>query len=192
MKYLSKNPDSIHLFIKKTSESRNVFKVFDKDDVLVYRVNGSLFGEKKRINLKLLDGEKNRIGEIKQSLIAKRSIMFHENNPADYVITIGTDQVATVKTTMPKKGVRYEVVPQGWHVKSSAIKYELTMIDQHKNEIAHISERSGYDCRTYILDFPDGYNAELILSIMITLACREKYLSEHVSDNIGIHDMGDY
>lgn len=191
-KYIEKHSGNVILFVRKTSESRNVFKVYDQNDTLLYRLNGGLFGDRKRIHFKITDGSKKRIGEVKQSLIAKRRLMFHEDNPADYGIIINGTCVTTLKTTMPSKRIRYEIVPQGWGIKSSILKFELTMYDSEENEIAHVSERSGYNQTTYILDYLPNLDARVMLAIMMTSMCREKYLSEHISDRISGSDFGDY
>ena len=191
-KYIEKRSGNIILFVRKTSKNRNVFRVYDQNDIFLYRLNGGLFGNRKRIHFKITDGSKKRIGEVKQSLIAKLRLMFHEDSPADYEIIINGTCAATLKTIIPYKRIGYEVVPQGWKIKSSILKFELTMYDSDENEIAHVSERSGYNQTTYILYYLPNLDARIMLAIMMTLMCREKYLSEHINDRISRSDFGDY
>ena len=169
-KYLSKNPDSTYLIIQKTNVRKDIFSIYDRDENEKYYVHGKLSST--NVNLQLYDRSNQRIGAVKKNLISLRAPVFHESKPADYVIEIYGEKVATLKTKLSTNRENYEIIPYGWIIKGSILKWDFTVTDGDQ-EIVHISKRKGYDSPTYILDFPHEKDEIIGLLIVLTLICRE-------------------
>ena len=170
-KYLSKNPDSTYLIIQKENIKRDIFSVYDTDENVRYFVQGKLSSNKSKVNLQLLDANKLPIGTVKKTFMSLRAPVFHESNPADYIIEIRGQQTATLKTKLSTKQENYEIEPYDWIVKGSILKWDFTVMDG-EDEIVHISKRKGYDSPTYILDFPNRQHEVIGLMIVLTIICR--------------------
>ena len=108
-RYLSKNADSTHLIIQKTSVKKDLFSIYDIDEEIVYNVHGRLSTGK--VNLQLFDAEETLIGTIKKTAISLRMPVFHESSPADYQIEIDGERIATLKTKLSLNQENYEVEP---------------------------------------------------------------------------------
>ncbi len=169
-KYLSKNPDSTYLIIQKTNVRKDIFSIYDRDENEKYYVHGKLSSA--NVNLQLYDQRNQRIGTVKKNLISLRAPVFHESKPADYEIEIYGEKVATLKTKLSTNRENYEIIPYGWIVKGSILKWDFTVNDGDQ-EIVHISKRKGYDSPTYILDFPHEKDEIIGLLLVLTLICRE-------------------
>ena len=172
-KYLSKNSDRTCLIIQKESVKKDIFNVYDINENVKYYVQGRNSSGKGKVNLQLLDANGFLIGTIKKKFMSLRTPVFHENNPADYVIEIGGQQIANLKTKISTNRENYEVEPYGWIVKGSILKWDFTVIDG-ENEIVHISKRRGYDIPTYILDFLDERLELIGLMVVLAIICRER------------------
>lgn len=169
-RYLSKNADSTHLIIQKTSVKKDLFSIYDIDEEIVYNVHGRLSTGK--VNLQLFDAEGTLIGTIKKTAISLRMPVFHESSPADYQIEIDGERIATLKTKLSLNQENYEVEPYGWIVKGNILKWDFTVLDG-EDEVVHISKRKGYDSPTYILDFPNPEHEIIGLLIVLAIICRE-------------------
>ena len=169
-KYLSKNPDSTYLIIQKTNVRKDSFSIYDRDENEKYYVHGKLSSG--NVNLQLYDRNNQRIGAVKKNLISLRAPVSHESKPADYVIEIYGEKVATLKTRLSTNRENYEISPYGWIIKGSILKWDFTVNDGDQG-IVHICKRKGYDSPTYILDFPHEKDEIIGLLIVLTLVCRE-------------------
>ena len=169
-KYLSKSPDSTYLIIQKTNFKKDLFSIYNPDESIKYYVQGKL--SSKNIRLSLLDSDKKPIANVSKTMLSLRMPVFHESKPADYVLEIEGEQVATLKTKLSAKMENYEIEPYGWTVKGNILKWDFTVNDGEE-EIVHISKRKGYDAPTYIIDFPHEKYELIGLLIVLTLICRE-------------------
>lgn len=170
LKYLSKNPENMHLIIQKTSLKKDIFSIYDTNEEAVFSVHGRLSTAK--VNLQLFDSQGDLIGTIKKTAISLRMPVFHESKPADYQIEIDGERVATLKTKLSLNQENYEIEPYGWIVKGNILKWDFTVLDG-EDEIVHISKRKGYDSPTYILDFPNPNHEIIGLLIVLAIICRE-------------------
>lgn len=169
-KYLSKSPDSTYLIIQKTNMKKDIFSIYDADENIRYYVQGRL--SSKNIRLSLLNSDKNPVANVSKTMLSLRMPVFHESKPADYVLEIQGEQVATLKTKLSATMENYEIEPYGWTVKGNILKWDFTVNDED-DEIVHISKRKGYDTPTYIIDFPHEKYELIGLLIVLTLICRE-------------------
>ena len=172
-KYLSKNPDRTYLIIQKENVKKDNFCVYDTGENVKYYVQGKKSLNNGKINLQLLNANRYLIGTIKKTFMSFRTPVFHENNPADYLIEIGGQQVANLKTRISSNQENYEIEPFGWIVRGSILKWDFTIMDG-ETEVVHISKRRGYDNPTYILDFSNKQFEIIGLMIVLAIICRER------------------
>lgn len=172
-KYLSKNSDKTCLIIQKANIKQDSFCVYDTDENVKYYVQGRNSSNNGKVNLQLLNANRILVGTIKKTFMSFRSPIFHESNPADYIIEIGGQQVANLKTALSSNHEYYVVEPYGWIVKGSILKWDFTVMNG-ENNVVHLSKRKGYDSPTYILDFSDQQYELIGLMIILAIICREK------------------
>lgn len=111
--YVAKRPENKHVHIyMRRSDGKAELKVTDLDGVVLYTASGNL--GKHHVSLKVKAASGKTIGEIKKALIAVRNPLKHEENPADFVITLDDGNKITVKTI---KGYdRLVVAPYNWTI----------------------------------------------------------------------------
>lgn len=171
-RYLSCKKESTCLFIQKINQKKELFSICDISGHEKYYVSGKLSSDPQKVNLALLDKKRCKVASVKKKTFSARTPLFHEKNPADYVIEIGGEQVAVLKTKQSRHLEDYEIIPYGWVVKGSVLKWDFRVLDGDF-ELVHISQRSGYSTPTYIIDFPDERHELIGLMIVLTLICRE-------------------
>lgn len=111
--YIARRPKNRHIYIYlKRSNDKAEFKVTDLDGVVLYTASGSL--SKHHVSLRVKTASGKAVGEIKKALIAVRNPLKHEENPADFIITLNDGNKITVKTI---KGYdRLVVAPYNWTI----------------------------------------------------------------------------
>ena len=169
-KYMDAMPDKTILIIQKNESKQKKFSVYNRDEELMYYVQGKNDGDK--VNLHLYNVSKKECGTVKKSMLAVRNPLFHENKPADYVIEINGYKTATLKTKRVSDREKYEIQPQGWTIKSKIFQWDFSIISV-EDELIHVSRRKGYDNPTYIIDFEDPKYEIIGLLITLTLISRE-------------------
>ncbi len=170
-RYLDKAAENI-LFIKETGVKKEIFDIYNAEGNVKYYVKGKLPKNAKNVRLTLLDAEKQPIASVAKSILALRTPLFHESDPANYRIEISGEEAGTLKTKWSAATEAYEVDPYGWIVKGNFLKWDFSVSDG-ECQIAHISRRSGYEAPTYIIDFSDEEHELIGLMIVLTLICRE-------------------
>lgn len=171
-RYLSSKKESNCLIIQKVNQKKELFSICDIDGNVKYYVSGKLSSDPQKVNLILLDKKRCKVASVKKKAFSVRMPLFHERTPADYAIEIGGENVAVLKTKPSKHLEDYEIVPYGWVVKGSVLKWDFRILDGDFERV-HISQRSGYSTPTYIIDFPDDQYELIGLMIVLTLICRE-------------------
>jgi len=171
-RYLSSKKESTCLFIQKVSQKKELFSICGIDGCVKYYVSGKLSSDPKKVNLLLLDNKHHKVASVKKRVFSARMPLFHEKSPADYIIEIRGVQAAVLKTKPSAHLEDYEIVPFGWVVKGSVLKWDFRVLDGDF-EVVHISKRSGYSTPTYIIDFSDNQYEVIGLMIVLTLICRE-------------------
>lgn len=169
-RYLKKNKKNTHFFIQKSDSGDKVFLIYDINQEKAYTVKGLVVS--KQIDFNLLDAEDNVVGSVHKKALSLRMPIFHEGNPADFIISYGDSLTAILKTRFSTKRENYEIAPFGWVIKGSVLKRDFT-INNGDIVIAHVSKRKGYNVPTYIIDFDNPEVEVISLLIIIPLICCE-------------------
>ena len=168
--YISKKGDSVCLIIQR--QKRDSFAVFDSDQRIMYFVQGYVSPKNSRPVMQLMDPNRNIIGMVTRAKISQRTAVFHETNPADYLIEADGQQLANLKTTLTTGEELYVIEPYGWKVTGKRFSSDYN-ITNDGNVVAHVSKRKGYDVSTYILDFPNKVQEIISLLVALTIVCIE-------------------
>ena len=169
LRYLSKIAHCPSVIIQKTDDGEDIFRIYDTDEVLLYKVTGNLSEDS--YWLSVLDGDDGPVGDIYKSQQTKRAPIFHESRPINYVVEIMGEQASIMKTKLTKgKAKEYDIEPQGWVVHDQ--KNDISLVSE-EGIVIHGSRRKGYDLPTYILDFQQEGNELVSLMLMLALISRE-------------------
>lgn len=169
-KYMDSMPGKLHLIIQRGESRRKKFSVYNRNEELMYYVQGKDDGDK--VNLHLYNSSNKECGSVKKAMLAVRNPLFHENKPADYLIEERGYKTTTLKTKRVSDREKYEIQPQGWTIKTKVFQWDFSIMCGEK-ELIHVSRRKDYDRPTYIIDFEDPKYEILGLLITLTLISRE-------------------
>ncbi len=168
--YISGKGDSICLIIQR--QRKDSFTIYDAEQKVRYFAQGYVSPKNSRPVLQLQDPARNIIGLIQKVRVSQRSAVFHETNPADYLIEANGQQLASVKTVLTTGNELYAIEPYGWTITGKRFGGDYN-VNNGNDVVAHISKRKGYDVSTYILDFPNDSQEIIALMIALTIVCIE-------------------
>ncbi len=141
----SKHPDYIHYYVSDECEVKDYpfidyvnFKhyfVYNESDDLLYFFK-SKKNEKRKAHLEIYNKNNKKIGDIRESRIALRAPMFHEDNPVDYEIELVKGGSYTISSTLDGF-TRLKDSKYGWKLKMKSLLGESVLVDQN-TELAYI------------------------------------------------------
>lgn len=168
--YMSKKKDNVCLIIQRMR--KDSFTIFDTDQKVRYYAQGLVSPKNSKPVLQLQVPERKTIGIIRKEKMSNRSAVFHETNPADYLIEANGQQLATIKTVLTTGKELYAIDPYGWTITGKRFGGDYS-VNNESDVVAHLSKRKGYDVETYILDFPVESQEIIALMTALTIICIE-------------------
>ena len=169
LRYLSKFSDRPAFIVQKVDTEGDIFRIFNTEEALLYRVRGVLSDD--NLNLSVFRSDNVQIAAVYKSIKTKRAPIFHERRPVNYIVEIMGQQAAVMKTKLSKtRAKEYEIEPQGWNIQ---IKKSELSISNDQGVIVHGSKRIGYDAPTYILDFQQQEDMLISMLLIMCLILRE-------------------
>lgn len=142
--YIAKRPTNKHIYIyMDCSDGKVEFKVTELDGRIIYTASGKI--SKRWVSFKVKSATGAMVGKVKKAVIAARNPLKHEENPADFVITLANSNTITVKTTRYYRD--YEIAPYGWKTD-----YELGchLVSNDKEVLFYYDSWGSYK---YIVDY---------------------------------------
>jgi len=163
--YLKLNSGKYCLIIQKRNIDRDIFRIYDVEEDVIYRVQGYHHG--KELYFQLIDNQKKTAGTIRKKPVSRIISLFRKSDYIDYKIEVGGQRAATLRKLMNPQNQCYTVIPFGWTVKSDSGKRNFTLYDGWQKAF-HFNARSGYGYPTFIADYADEYYE--VIGILISLA----------------------
>lgn len=169
-KYLSKKKENNCLYIQRVESSNGTddFTVTDTDGNPLY----SCIAKTKRLtrdySMMLNQCSNGHLIATVGKRKTNSNPLFKTEDHLEYALKIDHEEVGVINSELVDKKQVYSVQPYGWSIKVAPFRTEYHILNG-KEEICHLSKRTGYGKETYIMDYPDNDEDLVLLLILLTM-----------------------
>lgn len=166
--FLSKNPTHAHLFLHQQWYTwKESYQIFDAQQQVKYIVKGELLSRKHHLHIYDASG-RQRLGTIKEKLIALRSPLSMESHPMDFVIEVGGTKLGKVKSKWAFGKSKFEVTFNDWQIEGDFWGKGFKVISGN-DLVMEVSREYAYKGDMYFMDITDPKNEFMCLLVMLAL-----------------------
>ena len=151
---------------QRLDSERYEFDVYDENRVVKYTVKDKLMSLKHC--LYIFDYNGNKLGMIKEKLVAIRSPISLESTSVDFIIEINGRKLGKVKSRWAFGGNQYDVDFTGWKIVGNITGLNYKILSRY-GEIADISSKLFRFGNTYSVTYPDIRNELLVLMLVLAI-----------------------
>ena len=166
------NQDDGHsrlIIFQKQYSIKESFKVFDPDQNVKYVVKGKLASAKHHLSIYDQSG-KNKIGEVKEKLIAFRSPFSFEGRPTDFVIKLHGNKIGKIKSRFFFGKRKFVFKPYNWIIKGDVFGFKYKVLSD-KDVVMEVDQKFVLSGDTYFLDVFNPADELLCLMVALAIDC---------------------
>ena len=166
------------ILTQKPYTFKESFQIFDENQEVKYVVKGKLASATHHLSIYDKAG-KNKLGEVKEKLIAWRSPFSMEAHPQDFIIELNGKKIGKIKSRFAFGKRKFEFDFNGWIIEGNVLGFKYKVLDG-KDIIMEVGQKLLYTGDTYFIDITNPENE--LLCLMIALAIDSSHTSKS-SDN---------